>query len=85
MSIYYHERGAGLPARAVGTRTRGYPRVIKLTSTAGTGGSGYHIENGGYPRVNNSNCAAGAGKYLWNEGTRIIRIFAMNNAADLSS
>ena len=67
--------------RAVGTRTRGYPRVIKLIDIAGAGGSGYHIENCGYPRVNNSNCAAGAGKYLWNEGTRttrITRIFAMN-------
>ena len=80
------ERGAGLPARAVGTRTHGYPRVIKLTGTAGTGGVGYHIEIGGYPRVNNSNCAAGAGGYLWNKGTRttrITRIFAMTNA-DLS-
>ena len=72
------ERGPGLPARAVGTR--------KLTGTAGTGGGGYHIEIGGYPRVDNSNCAVGAGKYLWNKGTRttrITRIFAMNNA-DLS-
>ena len=80
------ERGAGLPAQAVGTRTCGYPRVIKLSNNAGAGGSGYHIENCGYPRVNNSNCAAGADKYMCNEGTRttrITRIFAMNNV-DLS-
>ena len=56
-----------------------HPRVIKLTDTAGAGGSGYHIENCGYPRVNNSNCATGAGKYLQNEGTRTTRFFSMNN------
>ena len=53
-----------------------YPRVIKLTGTAGTGGSGYHIENGGYPRVNNCGTKVP-------HTTRITRIFAMNNA-DLS-